>query len=193
MSEIYGVLLAGGLARRMGGGDKGFRTVDGVPLIERVLATITPQVKELVINANGEASRFDHLGLPVVSDSVEGFIGPLAGVLAGMDHFKGQGDWLLSVPTDTPFLPDDLVERLMQVALDQEAQIVMARSGGFDHPVVGLWSIALVEELRSALVEEDIRKLKQWIKRYRHASVEWSTEPRDPFYNANRPEDLDVS
>ncbi|SCA56837.1 Molybdenum cofactor guanylyltransferase [Candidatus Terasakiella magnetica] len=188
-NQIGCVLLAGGLARRMGGGDKGLKTVQGKPIIERVLETITPQVGPLVINANGDGARFAHLGHEVVGDSVEGFVGPLAGVLAGMDHLVGQCEWILSVPTDTPFLPDDLVTRLKE-PLDEGNKIVMAHSGGFDHPVVALWSMDLREELRKALIEEEMRKLKQWIKRYPHASVEWETDPLDPFFNANRPEDI---
>lgn len=187
--NITGVLLAGGLATRMGGGDKGLKKVQGKPILERVINTIRPQVDDLVINANGDASRFSSYGYDVVADSVEGFVGPLAGILAGMDYHKDY-KWLLSVPTDTPFLPNDLVERLFAPIKAGQAQIVLARSGGFDHPVVGIWSTALREDLRRALTQEDVRKMKKWIGRYNYTTVEWEIDPVDPFFNANSPDDL---
>lgn len=189
MDRIGGVLLAGGLATRMGGGDKGFKTVDGQPIIERVIACVATQVDQLVINANGEAARFDHLGLPVVPDPVAGHVGPLAGILAGMRALSGY-DYMLSVPTDTPFLPQDLVARLMVPINEGKAQIAIARSGGYDHPVVGIWPTALKDELAHALVKEDVRKMKRWIAQYRYQTVEWTLEDLDPFFNANHPEDL---
>jgi len=189
MKKIGCVLLAGGLATRMGGGDKGLKEVDGKPIINRVIDTLTPQVGPMVINANGDAKRFSHYGFDVVADSVDGFVGPLAGVLAGMDALP-DCEWIVSVPTDTPFLPDDLVTRLYEPIASGEAQISMARSGGFDHPVIAIWPVALKEDLRKALVEEDIRKLKKWIGRYSYVSIEWDTSPVDPFFNANSPDDL---
>ncbi len=189
MKEIGCVLLAGGLATRMGGGDKGLKQVQGKPILDRVIDVVRPQVGDLVINANGDGARFSEYGFDVVADSVEGFVGPLAGILAGMDYHDGC-DWIVSVPTDTPFLPEDLVERLFAPIRDGEAEIVLARSGGFDHPVVGIWPVKLKEDLRKALVEEDIRKLKKWIGRYSYTTVEWETDPVDPFFNANSPEDL---
>lgn len=189
--KIGCVVLAGGLARRMGGGDKGLREVGGKPIIERVLDTVAPQVDDLILNANGDPSRFSHLGYPVISDTVDGFVGPLAGVLVGMEHFSAC-DYVLSVPTDTPFLPDDLVARLRAPLEGEKLDIVMAHSGGFDHPVVALWSVGLKSDLKAALCEEKIRKLKRWVARYRTRSVSWSITPHDPFFNANRPEDLDA-
>lgn len=186
---IGGVLLAGGLATRMGGGDKGFKTIDGQPIIERVIACVAPQVDQLVINANGEAARFSHLGLPVVADPVAGHVGPLAGILAGMQALS-DFDYMLSVPTDTPFLPDDLVTRLMAPLKAGEAEITLARSGGFDHPVVAMWPTALQADLAHALIKEDVRKMKKWIARHRYQSVEWAFDGQDPFFNANHPEDL---
>lgn len=187
--KIGCVVLAGGLARRMGGGDKGLREVEGIPIIKRVLDMVAPQVDDLIINANGDPARFAHFGYPVVPDSVDGFVGPLAGVLAGMERFAGY-DYILSVPTDTPFLPDDLIARLSEPLTQEELDIVMAHSGGFDHPVVALWSVALKADLKASLCEEKVRKLKLWVARYRTRSVSWPTTPRDPFFNANRPEDL---
>ncbi len=190
--KIGCVLLAGGLATRMGGGDKGLKQVDGKPIIERVRDCIKPQTTPIVINANGDGSRFEAYGLPVVGDSVEGFVGPLAGILAGMDALS-ECSHILSVPTDTPFLPDDLVARLYDPIEKGDAVITLARSGGYDHPVVGIWPTHLRDDLRTALVEEDIRKLKKWISRYNYATVEWASDPIDPFFNANSPEDLATS
>lgn len=192
-SNVGCVLLAGGLATRMGGGDKGLKKVDGKPIIERVLETIQNQVGPMVINANGDATRFAHHGLDVVQDNVEGFVGPLAGVLAGMDWLATNHPgcpWLQSVPTDTPFIPTDLVKRLGGCQLNTGSEVVMARSNGFDHPVVALWSVALRDDLRKALIEEEMRKIKKWTSRYKLASVEWACDPRDPFFNVNSPEDL---
>lgn len=185
-------MLAGGLATRMGGGDKGFKTIGGRPIIECILETVGHQVDEVVINANGDPARFAHLKMDVVADSVDGFVGPLAGILAGMDHFAADYDWMLSVPTDTPFLPDDLVERLLAPLKNNQAEITIAHSGGFDHPVIAIWPTRLKDDLRAALVEEDIRKLKKWISRYRYQAVCWPDTPRDPFFNANHPEDLNI-
>jgi molybdopterin-guanine dinucleotide biosynthesis protein A len=189
MMKIGCVLLAGGLARRMGGGDKGLRKVQGKPMIEHVLETVVPQVDQLVINANGDPARFASFGYDVVGDSIDGFVGPLAGVLAGMDAMA-TCDYILSVPSDTPFLPSDLVEKLKTPVEIDKVAIAMAHSGGHDHPVVALWSISLRDDLRRALIDEGMRKLKLWISRYSYACVEWTCDGQDPFFNANRPEDL---
>lgn len=183
------IILAGGLATRMGGGDKGFKEVDGEAIIKRVMKAVSGKVDCLKINANGDPTRFEELGLEVVSDRVEGFVGPLAGVLAGMEAMA-DCDYILSVPTDTPFLPEDLIERLVEPIAQGEAEIVMARSGGFDHPVIALWPTHLKDALHDALVEEEIRKIKQWVSRYRYCSVEWEIGDIDPFFNANSPDDL---
>lgn len=187
------IILAGGLARRMGGGDKGLRTIGGIALLERVIATLRPQVAILALNANGDPARFAPCGLPVVSDSVPGHPGPLAGVLAGLEwlaaHHPAQR-WLVSVPSDTPFLPDDLVRRLSAAVTAEQADLACVRSGGQMHPVVGLWPVRLTDALRQALVTEDIRRIRAWTSRYRCAVVDYPDTPVDPFFNANSPEDL---
>lgn len=192
-TEIGCVLLAGGLATRMGGGDKGLKKVEGKPIIERVLETLKKQVGPLVLNANGDGERFKQYGFDVIEDSVKGFVGPLAGVLAGMDWLAenhGTCAWMLSAPTDTPFIPADLVKRLYDCQMETGAQVVMAHSNGFDHPVVALWSVALRDDLQTALIDEEMRKIKKWTSRYKVASVEWTCDERDPFFNVNSPEDL---
>ena len=188
-----GVLLAGGLARRMGGGDKPMRQIGGRTILERVIARLRPQCDTLVLNANGDPARFVSFGLPVIADSVANFPGPLAGILAGLDwaaENRPDAAWVLSAAADCPFLPRDLVARLHRARIEQNAELAVAASGGQSHPVIGLWSVALREELRHALVIEDIRKIDRWTARYRLATVTWVTEPLDPFFNANTMDDL---
>ena len=184
------VILAGGLARRMGGGDKPLRPIGGRTILDHVIARIEPQCSALALNANGDPARFAQWNLPVIADSVEGFVGPLAGVLAGMDWAAPQGEWLLSVAADCPFLPLDLVARLAEAQHENDSDIVVASSGTQAHPVIALWRVSLREDLRRALVEEQMRKIDRWTAHYKVAHVEWPIEPIDPFFNANTPEDL---
>ena len=188
-----GVLLAGGLARRMGGGDKPMRTIGGRTILERVIARLSPQCSGLILNANGDPARFAGFGLQVVADDVPDFPGPLAGILAALDWTaanRPETEWVLSAAGDCPFLPRDLVTRLHEARARENAQLAMAASGGQSHPVIGLWRVALREELRHALVVEDLRKIDRWTARYPLATVTWPTEPLDPFFNANTVEDI---
>ena len=188
-----GVLLAGGLARRMGGGDKPMRAIGGCTILERVITRLTPQCDGLILNANGDPARFAAFGLPVIPDSVENFPGPLAGILAALDWAaanRPEVSLVLSAAADCPFLPRDLVVRLSQALSDQTAQLAVAASGGQSHPVIGLWSVSLRHELRHALVVEDVRKIDRWTARYKLATVEWPATPLDPFFNANTVDDL---
>jgi molybdenum cofactor guanylyltransferase len=192
-APTVGVLLAGGLARRMGGGDKPLRTIGGRTILEHVIARLEPQCAELVLNANGDPARFAGFGLPVVADTVQGFAGPLAGVLAALDWTAANRpgiEWVLSAATDCPFLPRDLVTRLQRARGEDDAQLAVAASDGQTHPVIGLWSVGLRDELRHALVVEDIRKIDRWTARYRLATVTWPVQPVDPFFNANTTDDL---
>ncbi len=191
--KTLGVLLAGGLARRMGGGDKPMRTISGRTILERVIERLAPQCDQLILNANGDPSRFTAFGLPVIADSIEGFAGPLAGVLTALDWsatHKPEAEWVLSAATDCPFLPRDLVKRLHQARIAEDAQIAVAASGGHIHHVVALWNVSLRDELRHALVAEDIRKVGYWMARYKLATVTWPDKPLDPFFNANTIEDI---
>ena len=190
---IPGVLLAGGLARRMGGGDKPMRQIGGRPILARVIARLAPQCDGLILNANGEPERFASFGLPVVADTVENFPGPLAGILAALDWaavHRPDAGWILSAAADCPFLPRDLVARLHRARTEEDAQLAVAASDEQSHPVIGLWSVALREELRHALVVEDIRRVGSWTARYRLATVTWPAQPFDPFFNANTPDDI---
>lgn len=190
---LVGVLLAGGLARRMGGGDKCLQPLGGRTLLERAIERAAPQVGALLLNANGDPARFAAFGLPVAADAVAGFAGPLAGVLAGLEWARASrpgAAWVVSVATDTPFFPRDLAARLLGAAEREGAALARAASAGRAHPVFGLWPVALAGELRRALVEEGLRKIDAWTARHRLATVEFPVGAVDPFFNANRPEDL---
>lgn len=191
--EIPGVLLAGGLARRMGGGDKPMRTIGGRTILDRVIARLQPQCNGLILNANGDPARFAAFGLPVIPDGVADFPGPLAGILAALDWAaanRPEVKWVLSAAADCPFLPRDLVARLGAALRNENAELAVAASDGQSHPVIGLWSVALREQLRHALVVEDVRKIDRWTARYRLATVTWPVEPIDPFFNANTMDDI---
>jgi molybdopterin-guanine dinucleotide biosynthesis protein A len=187
-----GLVLAGGLARRMGGGDKAFIRIGASTILDRALARLRPQCARIIINANGDPARFAPTGLPVVPDSVGEFPGPLAGILAGLDWAaEHQPDiaWVGSVPGDCPFLPRNLVGRLHEARASADLPLACARSGGWRHPVVGLWPVALRHDLRSALVEDGLRKIEVWTARHGAAVADWPAEPVDPFFNVNTPED----
>jgi molybdenum cofactor guanylyltransferase len=191
--NIVGLLLAGGQSRRMGGGDKALRLLGGVSLLERVISRLRPQVGALVLNANGDPARFADFDLPIVADSVPGFAGPLAGVLAGLDwsaRYRPGWEFVVSVATDAPFLPLDVVARLMRGVAETGADLACAASGGRAHPVFGLWPVRLREDLRHAVVVDEIRKVDEWTGRHNLVTVSFADHPVDPFYNANRPEDL---
>jgi molybdopterin-guanine dinucleotide biosynthesis protein A len=176
----------------MGGGDKARITIAGATILRRVLTCIAPQCSGVIINANGDPARFADIGLPVVADSVPNFAGPLAGILAGLDWVAAnapQIEWLLSVPGDCPFLPKDLVTRLHEARIAAGTPLACTRSGEWRHPVVALWPIALREDLRRALIDEDLHKIEIWTARHGIAIATWPAEPVDPFFNVNTPED----
>lgn len=188
-----GVILAGGLARRLGGGDKGLRAVGGVAMATRVAARLGPQCAGLLLNANGDPARFAALGLPVAADSVAGFAGPLAGVLAALDWAATQRPgcaWVASAPADSPFIPHDLVARLHAARTAAGAALAVASSGGRPHHAVGLWPVALRDDLRRALTFEGLRQVAAWTARHGVATAVWPSTPRDPFFNVNTPADL---
>ena len=193
MVPTLGLLLAGGLARRMGGGDKPLRTIAGQTILAHVIARLRPQCEALLINANGDPARFGAYGLPVVADNVPDFAGPLAGILAGLDwmaQHRPELGWMVSVAADTPFIPRDLVARLQEARSRADQPLACAASGGWTHPVIGLWPVSLREDLRRALTLEQERKIDRWTARHGVVAVEWPSAPVDPFFNANKPEDL---
>jgi len=193
LPQTLGVVLAGGLARRMGGGDKAMQRIAGRSLLERVVERLSPQCDGLILSANGDPSRFAVFGLRVIADGLADFPGPLAGILAALEWTAANRpdiSWVVSAAADCPFLPRDLVPRLHRARAVENAELAVAASGGQTHPVIGLWNVGLRQALRQALVVEDIRKISRWTARYRLATATWPTEPVDPFFNANTPEDI---
>ena len=193
MTQVAGVLLAGGLARRMGGGDKCLRPLAGETLLARVIARVAPQVGPLILNANGDPARFASFGLPVVADVVEGYAGPLAGILTALDWAAENAPHhplVASFATDAPFLPRDMVEVMVEARDLAGADLACAVSGGRTHPVFGLWPVELRADLRQALVEQGERKIDRWTASHRLVEVVFPCDPVDHFFNANRADDL---
>lgn len=189
---MIGVLLAGGQASRLGGGDKARRLVGGVPIVDRVIAVMRRQCDGLIINANGDLARFDAYGLPCIADAVPDQPGPLAGVLAGLDYVAAHHPevrFAATVPVDAPFLPIDLVARLQDRRIEDTAAIVCARSARRGHYAVALWAVELRHDLRQAL-HEGRRTMGAFVERHAFAYADWPSTPFDPFFNVNTPEDL---
>jgi len=190
--DTLGVVLAGGLARRMGGGDKPLRLLAGRPLLDHVLERLKPQVAACAINANGDVARFAAYALPVIPDPLPDHPGPLAGILAALDWAATthpQCPWVLTVPGDGPFLPPDLAERLHAARAASGIPMACAASGGHTHPPIALWPTALRHALRDALLGGE-RKIDRWTARHGVAVATWVDTHGDPFFNANTPEDL---
>jgi molybdenum cofactor guanylyltransferase len=190
---VAGIVLAGGRSRRMGGGDKCLRPVQGRPMLAHIVERARGQVAALALNANGDPRRFAEFGLPVIADSIADFAGPLAGVLAGLDWAAAAiagCSHVATFPGDAPFLPHDLVRQLAAALADGHYDLACASAAGRAHPVFGLWPVGLREDLRAAVTEEGLRKVDLWTARHRRVTVEFSARPIDPFFNANRPEDV---
>lgn len=188
-----GLILAGGLARRMGGVDKPLIEVEGRTLLDRVVERLRPQADTILLNVNGATERYAPFGLPLVPDVVEGYAGPLVGVLTGLEWMRANAPdrrWLLTVAADTPLFPDDLAARMLAAAMREGAALACARTGEQSHPVFGLWSVELLDDLRRAVVDEGARRIDAWTARHTLATVEWSATPHDPFFNVNTPEDV---
>jgi len=186
--QTLGVVLAGGRARRMGGADKAQIEIGGATILQRVLDRIRPQCSRVMLNTNADPERFLGTGLPVVADSVPDFAAPLAGILAALDwmaEHTPQSEWLLSVPSDCPFLPRDLAARLHRARIEAGAQLACASSSERRHPVIALWPARLREDLRRALTVEGVRKVDEWTANYSVAIAEWPVTPIDPFFNVN--------
>ncbi len=187
-----GVILAGGQARRMGGGDKGRLMLGGQSLFERVIQRLAPQVAAICLNANGDLARFQDVGLPIIPDSLPGHLGPLAGILAGLEQAVSLGHKdIVTVAVDTPFFPHDLVEKLktaqgasgLALAATQDSQVI------WPHPTFGLWPVSLAGDLRAAL-GDGVRKILQWTDRHQPGFAVFPFKAGDPFFNINTPDDL---
>ena len=190
MSSIPALILAGGLARRMGGGDKARRPLAGRPVLDHILARLAPQAAPVLLNVNGDPARFAGYGLEILPDPVAGHPGPLAGVLAGLEWARTAGhDWILTVPGDAPFLPLDLASRLREACAAAGAMLACASSGGRTHPVAAIWSAALAQPLRGAL-DAGRFKVGGFTAEQGAAVADWPVDPADPFMNINTPDDL---
>ncbi len=192
-APIPGVLLAGGKSWRMGGREKCLLELAGRPLLDHVIGRAQPQVDVLILNAPGDPARFASFGLEVAADVIDGFAGPLAGVLTGMEWARTntpQARHIATFPCDAPFLPNDLVARLREAAQSENAAIALAASAGREHPAFALWPVEMMEDLRRATTEEGLRRMGEWTARCKAARVEYPCQPVDPFFNINSPQDL---
>jgi molybdopterin-guanine dinucleotide biosynthesis protein A len=177
-----GVILAGGLSQRMGGNDKPLLAFEGFTLLE-----------SMILNANGDLSRFENMRFPIVPDSVAGHLGPLAGILTALDWTAAHRpdiDWVVSVPGDTPFIPQDLVRQLHEARRRSERPLACASSGSQVHFAVGLWPVSLRNDLRQMLLEKGMRSVRDWVRLHGYAEASWPLDPVDPFFNINTPDDL---
>jgi len=192
-TPIVGVLLAGGLSRRMGGGDKNQLQLGGKLILDRLIDRVKPQVSTLILNANGDAERFSKYDLPVVGDVIDGFAGPLAGVLTGLEwasEHEPACEWVATFATDAPFVPEDMVAKLLHAIVGENADMACAMSNGRTHPPFALWPVRLKDDLHRAMVDEDMRKIDLWTARYQIVHVPFENPDLDPFFNINKPENL---
>jgi len=192
---IFAVILAGGAARRLGGGDKPLRTIAGKSSLDWIIGRIEPQVQFLAISANGDPTRFASYALPVLPDLVPD-LGPMAGIVSAMEWTKKTNpaaSHVLTVSGDTPFLPPDLVKRLSFAAALNASEIVAASSSGKIHPTIALWPLAAMSMIKNALSKEKGRRVSDWLSILNHHSIEWDHRPFDPFFNVNTPDDLQVA
>ena len=193
--KVVGVLLAGGLARRMGHGEKPLKMLGNRFIIDWVLERATPQVDQLILNVNSNSELFSRFNLPLISDTIEGHLGPLAGILTGLQWTRcnvPDADWVASFATDAPFFPKDMIQKFLDATKDEEVEIVCACSRGRSHPVFALWSTSLMEDLEHAITENEIRKIDKWTENHNICYIDFDgfDSRIDPFLNINYPEDL---
>lgn len=191
MKPLAGIILAGGLARRMGGGDKPLQEVAGISLLQRVIDRLRPQVQYLALSANAPPDRFAPFGLPVIADVIPGHLGPMAGILSGLYWAKAQGmEYCLSAAGDTPLLPLDLAPGLWRQS-QEGGRAAIATSGERQHPVFGLWPVRLIEAMEQALAAQQ-RGLWRFAQAQGAGLAAWPVRPIDPFFNVNTPEDIEM-
>lgn len=189
---VIGVMLAGGKARRMGGGDKCLLPLTGQTLLQRSLARALPQVTTMLLSANGNSLRFARTRLPVLADSIPGQPGPLAGIyqaLLWMRENARNSEWLVSFASDAPFLPEDQLEKL-QAAVSADEQLIIARANDRIQPAFALWHISLLPEIEQVLTSDTQVDLRQWASKHRATFVDFHNPHYDPFFNINTPQDL---
>lgn len=192
-AQVAGIVLAGGRGRRMGGADKSFLTLAGRPLLAHVIARAQPQVDRLIINANADRTRFKEFGLPVVPDCVPGFLGPLAGILAGLSWSKSncpKAEWLATFPNDCPFFPETMVARLIAAARNEKTLVASAVSAGRHHPVFAVWSTTIGATPKEIFETKQVRRVDAGLALFSNTQVEFAVQDVDPFFNVNAPEDL---
>ncbi|QRM30621.1 molybdenum cofactor guanylyltransferase MobA [Microvirga sp. VF16] len=193
MPPTLGVILAGGLSRRMGGGDKPLLVLEGLTLLEHVAQRLAPQCDSIIVNANSDLFRFENMRFPVVPDSMAGYPGPLAGILTALEWsaaHRPNVEWVVSAPGDTPFIPQDLVRRLHEARHESDRPLACAASGSQVHFAIGLWPVSLRHDLHQALLDDGIRSVREWTRLHGYAEASWPIEPVDPFFNINTPDDL---
>ncbi len=193
LDDVIGLILAGGRGRRLGGQDKAFLTLGEETLLVRAIARAKPQVGELLINANGDLSRFAPFGLPVIEDRIGGFLGPLAGIVSGLEWIRENrphARWLASFACDCPFFPLDMVEHLIAKAESESASVAIAASHGRHHPVFAAWSAGLSVTSENVLCDQGLRKMDDFVARFPNTRVQFPADPADPFFNINTPDDL---
>jgi molybdopterin-guanine dinucleotide biosynthesis protein A len=188
-----GVILAGGLSRRMGGGDKPLLAFGGKTLLEHVTQRLAPQCECMILNAKRDLSRYENVSFPIVPDSIAGYLGPLAGILTALEWTAAHRpdiEWVVSVPGDTPFIPQDLVRQLHESRRRSERPLACASSDSQVHFAVGLWPVFLRHDLRQMVLEKGMRSVRDWVRLHGYAEASWPHDPVDPFFNINTPEDL---
>lgn len=191
--SVVGIILAGGLAKRMGGGDKCLLPLAGKTLLQRTVERAQPQVEKLLLNANGSSLRFARNRLPVVPDLLPGNLGPLAGIHAGLSWIRKDApstEWLMSFASDTPFFPLDLVAQLLAAATTHNSQLAIANSRLRNHPVFALWHTSLLDNIEQQLTTGEVPRLQDWIKQQKMVEVSFTADAYDPFFNINTPQDL---
>lgn len=191
--SVVGVILAGGLARRMGGGDKCLLPLAGKTLLQRTIERAQPQVKKLLLNANGNSLRFARTRLPVVPDVYPNNRGPLAGIHAALQWMQKDNpdaQWLVSFASDTPFFPPDLVTTLLEAATQFNSRLAIACSLARSHPTFTLWHVSLISSIEQQLQSDEMPRLQDWMSAQNPVSVSFSANDYDPFFNINTPQDL---
>lgn len=188
--KIVGAIIAGGQSSRMGGTEKAFLKLSGKTIMDLVVGRFDQQVDGLFINSNGDPRRFSEIGVDIVPDHFTRVTTPLAGLHACLRHAK-DADYLVTVPSDTPFLPIDLAARLVGKA--KEARAAIAHSAGQDHYIIGAWTTDLLTDIEDAIQRDGLLRVKDWVQRVSAATVTWPHMPHDPFFNVNTPEDLKMA
>ena len=193
MEKIIGSILTGGKSSRMGGGLKGFKKFNNQSIFDRVYHRSKNQVSNLIINSNIVTDDFDKYNLPVFSDVIKGYLGPLAGIHASINWTRinyPESEWIVTFASDTPFFPKQLVKTMYAKAKKNNKKIVLARSFKRNHPIFGLWHTSLEKDLADCILKKNIRKIEEWAKDYNYKNINFENNKYDPFFNINRPDDL---